>query len=573
MINSLPRYASLVGIGCVFLLGMVAACTPEPKLPDLRAIYAQEAAAQDGGTANLLITIPGTLGSRLVDSVSGKVIWGGGSEGISADPENPVDARLMALPIVPSTTSFAVHRDTIVPDGVLDTAQASVLGLPVDIDVYGGIRRMLSLGGFRARTVHLEDRTIFARAGPEGDTDRSETASEILTTLPEATQNRAPDLTPADYSRLTEDQANEFRFDYDWRRDIATLAAEFHRFVELRKREVAAERSLIPGQSIRPEDVRFDLLAHSMGGLVARYYLMYGDAPLGEKGALPPVTWAGARNFNRVIFIAPPNAGSIVAMDNLVNGKELGPFQPFYPAALLATHSAAWQLLPRTRHRRVTWSNPTGPDDDPVEIYDPKLWERMGWGLASPDASLMLEWLLPDVGDPAARRKLALDYQARLIRRAERFHRAMDRWRPPPANLELYLVVGGGFATPASGVVDRETGVFRITGVEEGDGVVLRSSALLDERQGHSFKRRLDTPLRFKTILFLPDEHVELTRDPVFGDNLLFWLLEQPRPPATLRRANAPAILTAHMQADTPDTHARAHASESAESLAVGSDR
>ena len=34
--------------------------------------------------------------------------------------------------------------------------------------------------------------------------------------------------------------------------------------------------------------VRFDLLAHPMGGLVARYYLMRGTAPLGEEGALPP---------------------------------------------------------------------------------------------------------------------------------------------------------------------------------------------------------------------------------------------------------------------------------------------
>lgn len=44
----------------------------------------------------------------------------------------------------------------------------------------------------------------------------------------------------------------------------------------------------------------------------------------------------------------------------------------------------------------------------------------------------------------------------------------------------------------------------------------------------------LVSPLRPDTTLFLPDEHVALTRNPVFGDNLLFWLLEEPRDPAVL---------------------------------------
>ena len=52
---------------------------------------------------------------------------------------------------------------------------------------------------------------------------------------------------------------------------------------------------------------------------------MYGAADLPEDGSLPELTWAGARDIGRVVFIAPPNSGSVLSFENLVNGKQLGP--------------------------------------------------------------------------------------------------------------------------------------------------------------------------------------------------------------------------------------------------------
>ena len=59
------------------------------------------------------------------------------------------------------------------------------------------------------------------------------------------------------------------------------------------------------------ERVRFDVVAHSMGGLVLRYYLRYGGEVLRPDGAAPPLTWAGADAVDHVIFCGTPNAGSI----------------------------------------------------------------------------------------------------------------------------------------------------------------------------------------------------------------------------------------------------------------------
>lgn len=496
---------------------MAMGCTPEPKTPDLAEIYSEVSAAGGGELRRPLITIPGTLGSRLVDSVTGTIVWGGGSRGLSADPEDPIEARLIALPILTDELPFSAQRDSVRPDGVLDTARAEVLGLPIDLEVYGGVRRTLSAGGFRLR---------------QGATPDNAGNVEDLT-------GATPTL--QDYAALAEeDPSTAFRFDYDWRRDLVSLAQEFHEFVEQRREFVADQRTRLTGRRVDPDEVVFDLFAHSMGGLVARYYLMHGPADLDEKGALPPITWEGARRFSRVVIVATPNAGSILAMDNLINGKELGPFQPVYSAPLLATHASTWQLMPRARHARVRFEgNPGDLDADP---YNPEIWEAYGWGLAGAEAEPLLSWLLPGIEAAEERRERALTHQRRMLERAERFHQAMDRWAPKPERLEMFLVVGGGFETPSHAVVDTLTGEFKIDGVEEGDGVVLRASVLLDERQGGDYVAGLQSPLRFDTTLFLPDEHVELTKNPVFGDNLLFWLLEQPRDTGLLKTAEASSV-------------------------------
>ena len=64
-------------------------------------------------------------------------------------------------------------------------------------------------------------------------------------------------------------------------------------------------------QALGDPGARFHLVGHSMGGLVARYYLRYGGAEP-TRGA--PVTWAGARRIASVALAATPNGGSIPAL-------------------------------------------------------------------------------------------------------------------------------------------------------------------------------------------------------------------------------------------------------------------
>ncbi len=93
---------------------------------------------------------------------------------------------------------------------------------------------------------------------------------------------------------------------------------------------------------IKDVDVKFDIVAHSMGGLVARYFLRYGTAELPDDGSLPEITWAGAQHVENLVMIGTPNSGSLDALVNLVDGFRPALFLPHYSSALLGTMPAIY---------------------------------------------------------------------------------------------------------------------------------------------------------------------------------------------------------------------------------------
>jgi len=63
---------------------------------------------------------------------------------------------------------------------------------------------------------------------------------------------------------------------------------------------------------------------------------------------------------------------------------------------------------------------------------------------------------------------------------------------------------------------------------------VARYSAQMDKRQSRVVKSTcqhlpVDHPINWNGATFLPRDHIGLTKDEVFADNLLFKLLESPR--------------------------------------------
>lgn len=462
----------------VFSLILLPACGPVYHPPNLGNLY-NELAQHEDPHRNPIIVIPGMLGSKLIDQDSGETIWGAFGLG-QVNPNTPKGARLVALPMAPGQSLRELH-DHVESAGALDRVIFNFLGFPLELNAYYNILQSLGVGGYR-------------------DQEQGEAGA-------------------IDYGNR---HFTCFQYDYDWRRDIVESAKNLDRFIQEKTRYVQEETEKRFG--IKLEKVKFDIVAHSMGGLVARYYLRYGAADLPEDGSLPELTWAGTRHVDHLVLIGTPNAGSLGSLRNLIYGVSPETLFPHYSAAVLSTMPAMYQILPRGRHLPLVRANGQPVND----LFDPELWKSQQWGLADPEQDEFLEMLLPDIDRPEQRRKIALDHQAKALRRARQFTSAMDVPAKPPDSLKVLLIAGDSEKTIKTAQIDPEGGI-KIIKTGPGDGTVLRSSALMDERMVDNFNRRLVSPIHWDQVFFVFSDHLGITKDPSFTDNVLYFLLESPR--------------------------------------------
>ena len=467
----------LILILCLLII-LTSACSTTEHVPDLGNIY-NELAMQEDPHRNPVIVIPGLLGSKLVDEDTGDKVWGAFGLG-QVNPNTPTGARQFALPMAKGKRLNEL-RDHVKHDGALDRVVVNFLGIPLELNAYYNILQTLGVGGYRDEQL-----------GVAGAIDYGENHYTC------------------------------FQFAYDWRRDIVESARELDHFIKMRAKYVQMETEKRFG--VNKTKVKFDLVAHSMGGLVARYYLRYGTADLPEDGSLPKLTWAGAEHVDHLVIIGTPNAGSMSSLEDLIHGASIKSLFPSYPAAVLSTMPSMYQLLPRARHLPLLDS-----DGKPVtDLFDPELWKRHQWGLADPEQDPILKLLLPDIDNREERLKIALDHQAKALRRARQFTAALDVPAKPPSSLKLLLVAGDAEKTKMTARIVPGEGI-EVIKMGPGDGTVLRSSALMDERMSNHLNRRLISPIHWDQVHFIFSNHLGLTKNPAFTDNVLYFLLESPR--------------------------------------------
>jgi hypothetical protein len=116
-----------------------------------------------------------------------------------------------------------------------------------------------------------------------------------------------------------------------------------------------------------------------------------------------------------------------------------------------------------------------------------------------------------------------------MLKRARQFHTALDIPAKPPEPLDIFLVAGDTEKTIDEVSVDRETGKVRVKTFAPGDGTVTRYSALMDERTGADWQPVLDSPIDWAGVNFIAADHIGLTSDRAFTNNMLFLLLEDDR--------------------------------------------
>jgi hypothetical protein len=226
------------------------------------------------------------------------------------------------------------------------------------------------------------------------------------------------------------------------------------------------------------------------------------------------------------VIIGTPNAGSLDSLRKLIEGGQPGKFLPDYPSAVLGTWPSMYELLPRPRHKPLI-----DQQNRSIDLFDANIWQKNEWGLANPDQDKTLQSILPDIQTREERRHIALEYQQKALARAKQFSSAMDVVVESPEKMKLMLVAGdaGDAEDTIKSFKYNNRGGIDIHTMGPGDGTVLRSSTLLDEREGMRPMLRHLSPIKWSQVLFLFSDHLGLTKEPAFTDNILYFLLESPR--------------------------------------------
>ena len=154
-----------------------------------------------------------------------------------------------------------------------------------------------------------------------------------------------------------------FIYYYDWRRDNVESAIGLGRAIRRIKTR------------LRAPALRFDIVAHSMGGFLAEYYLKYGMVDVLDHAGAAPVTYAGAIDIGRIVTIGTPHRGTMSAFRILNNGfaRTMSPREIF-------SMPSVYQLLPDDPdgHFLDMQGNPVA-----VDLYNARTWVENRWAIWS----------------------------------------------------------------------------------------------------------------------------------------------------------------------------------------------
>lgn len=446
--------------------------------PDLSRLYRVSDQLLD---TTPVILIPGLFGSKLRNKKTGKEVWPGSVTDVLFS-----DYRELALKFDPQTLQ-------VLPDDLeaFDVAD-QVLGK----DIYGPIIQTLEKFGGYVRGV----------AG-----------------------------TPVQ----KKGQRRYYVFPYDFRQDNTQHAAALDRLIETVRKDYGEP------------NLRVDFVAHSMGGLVARYYLRYGMADV-LNGEAEQVTLYGTNRVRKFILLGTPNLGSASSLHAFLTGEPVGLGR--IPPEVLATMPSGYQLFP---HPLVSWLIDANGNALHEDLFDAKTWERYRWSLHDP---VIQARLASASGMKSAEQFMAMQkYFAFRLERARRFLWALST--PEPATPIRYVLFGGDCSlTPARLMLEKEGDQLLtrldpkdirhpVAGVpyaelmlEPGDGRVTKPSLLARETLDPSAEQSEDSFMPIAYWFFLCEDHVQLTNNINFQDNLLNVLLTRNLPweSAEMKPARSP---------------------------------
>jgi pimeloyl-ACP methyl ester carboxylesterase len=244
------------------------------------------------------------------------------------------------------------------------------------------------------------------------------------------------------------DRDTYYLFAYDWRRDNVESA---HRLLQ----EIEKLRA-----KLGKPDLKFDILAHSMGGLVIRYAAMYGKADIPEN---PKPAWDGSKYFNKIFLFGTPNDGSMQAFDAVNEGYSVPILGGKRHIGVLnkevaLSSPAAFELLPHGDALRFY-------DEDlklmKIDIYDPAVWKTYKWSAAFDEQYLST---LSKINLLQVER-----YFIAVLNRAKKFNAALEAKSAPPAQMKFMTYGSDCKSTLDGAIIYREKDAIEWKTLTKGD--------------------------------------------------------------------------------------------------------
>ena len=315
-----------------------------------------------------------------------------------------------------------------------------------------------------------------------------------------------------------------YEFYYDWRLDNTINAAQLADFID----QIRLDHG--------DPNLKVDIIAHSMGGLIARYYIRYGRTDVLDANDFP-VNMYGGKRVRRVILLGTPSLGSVKILNAFIDGIGVG-FRKINSEVLI-TMPSMFQLLP---HPLNDWIITASGEPLQRDIFDVNVWRRFGWSIFSEDSRARILAGYDTAAEAEAYLETLEAYFEKSLERARRFVWSLTV--PLPEEHPELIVFGGDCElTPARILVEEVDGVSEVRmypdevtrpvpGVdydalllEPGDGAVTKASLLGRNTLDPSVRRHEYSFFPLDHAFLLCEKHDSLTGNISFRDNLLNTLL------------------------------------------------
>lgn len=246
-------------------------------------------------------------------------------------------------------------------------------------------------------------------------------------------------------------------FSYDWRGDLYDAVVQLGALIKL------LQDKQVP---------KIQIVAHSMGGLIATYYIGYGTQEPGSAA----MSWEGAKNVSQLVLLGTPFQGVMTVFRNMEKGADFPVNKEILPAETVASFPSSYYLLPTGTPAIIE----RGGNSANQVLYLPAMWTRYRLGL-----------LKSDTTTAEVRSERERFIEERLIKAhqfSELVQLGKSSYWAPPSGFRVLNVIGKGRATLDGTFLDGDKFLFDKEEVakagllheviqRDGDGTVAVSSA------------------------------------------------------------------------------------------------